>query len=152
MLSDSIRRTFALPSFDELVHVVKEMGRDQIAQLSKTVYEAARSGDVVAEDILRRAGLELGAIAEAVVKGSAPGVRIALIGGVFKAGDYVVEPLLGTLRQRGIDVEFIRPRFPSCVGGLILAYDRSGIGPTNSLLMNLERSLSSSALKALSGP
>jgi len=142
MLSDYIRRAFGLPSLDELVHVVKEQGRDRIAQLSRIVYDVAKSGDAVAGDILRRAGYELGAIAGSVAKKLDAGARVALVGGVFKAGDYVVVPLLDVLKRMGIDAKVVRPRFPPCVGGLILAYERFGIVTEDSILGNLEGSIS----------
>lgn len=146
-LSDAVSRTFALSSFDELVRVAKEQRRDQIASLSRMVYESAKAGDAVAEGILSRAGHELGTIAGTLAKGIDTGLAFALIGGVFKAGDYVVAPLLDTVRQMGIEAKVVRPRFPPCVGGLFLAYENFGIEPTESVLEALDRSLPPSTAK-----
>jgi len=141
ILSDAVRRAFALSSFDELVRVSKEQRRDQIASLSRMVYESAKAGDMVAKGILSHAGNELGTIAGTVAKGLGNGLAVALIGGVFKAGVYVITPLLDTVKRMGIEVEVVRPRFPPCVGGLFLAYGRVSIEITDSVLENLERSL-----------
>lgn len=140
-LSDAVRRAFALSSFDELVRVSREQRRDQIASLSRMVYESAKAGDTVAKGILGHAGNELGTIAGTVAKGLGTGLAVALIGGVFKAGDYVITPLLDTVKRMGIEVEVVRPRFPPCVGGLFLAYRRVGIELTESVLGNLEKSM-----------
>jgi len=146
-LSEAVSRAFALPSFDDLVCVVKEQRREQIASLSRIVYESARAGDAVAEGILSRAGHELGTIAGTVAKGLGTGSAFALIGGVFKAGDYVVAPLLDTVKKMGIEAKVVRPRFPPCVGGLFLAYEHHGIEPIESVLKALEGSLPPSMAK-----
>lgn len=146
-LSEAAMRKFALSSFDELVRVAKEQRRDQIASLSRIVYESARAGDMVAEGILSRAGHELGTIAGTVAREIDTRLAVAFIGGVFNAGDYVVAPLLETLRRMGVEAEVVKPRFPPCVGGLFLAYGNFGIEPTESILGNLEGSLPPSAAK-----
>jgi len=69
---------------------------DRIAGFSKHVIEVARTGDVVARNILTEAGRELGKAAVTVVrrlKMEQERFQVAFVGGVFSAGEFVTAPL-----------------------------------------------------------
>jgi len=144
---EAIKERFGLSSFDELVSITMDLKRDQIASLAELVHEIAKAGDEVSIEILRRAGSELGTIAGTVAKRIGRSVKIALVGGVFNAGDYVKLPLLEVLRRIGIEATVIEPKFPPCVGGLILAYRACGIELAESTIQNLEMSAREAFIK-----
>ena len=69
---------------------------DRIAGFSKHVIEVARTGDVVARNILTEAGRELGKAAVTVIrrlKMEPERFQVAFVGGVFAAGELVIAPL-----------------------------------------------------------
>lgn len=69
---------------------------DRIAGFSKLVIETARAGDTVARNILAEAGRELGKAAITVIrrlKMEPERFQVAFVGGVFAAGELVIEPL-----------------------------------------------------------
>lgn len=71
-----------------------------IARFGKLVVEAAQKGDGVALDILQDAGHELGECVLAVVrklKLQQQDFPVAYVGGVFKAGDLLLEPMRRTI-------------------------------------------------------
>ncbi|MBO3803875.1 MAG: hypothetical protein JTT11_08435 [Candidatus Brockarchaeota archaeon] len=142
-ICDAVKERFGLSSFDELVRAATRLKRDQVASLAELVHELAKAGDEVSAQILRRAGSELGAIAGTVAKRLGRSVRIALVGGVFNAGDYVKLPLLEVFRRIGVEATVLEPKFPPCVGGLIIAYRACGIDPAGPILRNLETSVRS---------
>ena len=72
------------------------MTNDRIAGFGKRVIEAAKSGDEVAREIVRDAGRELGIAAAAVIRKLRMGrerFQVAYVGGVFAAGDLILDPL-----------------------------------------------------------
>jgi N-acetylglucosamine kinase-like BadF-type ATPase len=69
---------------------------DRIAGFSKHVIDAARAGDAVAINILNEAGKELGKAAVTVIrklKMEQERFQAAFVGGVFSAGEFVIDPL-----------------------------------------------------------
>ncbi|MBA3766697.1 MAG: hypothetical protein H0W99_06870, partial [Acidobacteria bacterium] len=72
------------------------MTNDRIAGFSKSVTKAARRGDAVAREIIAEAGRELGTLAVAVIGklGMEREIfQVAHVGGVFTAGDLVLDTL-----------------------------------------------------------
>ena len=73
-----------------------------IAVHCRTVIEAAEKGDRVALDILREEGAELGLTVVAVarrLKMVDDGFPVAYVGGAFRAGPLLIEPMLRILRE-----------------------------------------------------
>ena len=66
---------------------------------AKVVHDAARQGDVVAVDLLRKAGMYLGIGIVNMMYLFNPGMVI-IGGGVSKAGDLLFAPMQATVRQR----------------------------------------------------
>lgn len=99
--------------------------RDKIAALAHIVAEVAHQGDPVARAIYAEAGHQLALAAVAVIQrlGVAPAdATIALVGGVFKAGELVLVSLRATLADRlGGAPTLVTPRHPPAYGGVRLA-------------------------------
>ena len=79
---------------------------DDIARYGKLVVEAAQSGDGVARDILDNAGRELGECVLAVVrklKLESKAFPVAYVGGAFKSGELLLEPLQRTIHAEAAD-------------------------------------------------
>ncbi len=101
-----------------LIDEIKE-DRREIAKFSKVCYEAALKGDERAMDIFIEAGIELSNIINGLsryIKKSE--IKVSYIGGVFKSGEYIINPLLGNL-----DFEFKlqEPMYTPDIGACILA-------------------------------
>lgn len=82
------------------------MTNERIAGFGRYVIEAAEEGDEVASGIVEEAGRELGEAAAAVIRNLSmehEEFKVAFVGGVFKAGEFVMNPLreaLGRLAPR----------------------------------------------------
>jgi glucosamine kinase len=121
-----VKEHFQIERERDLPWVVYRAGfsREQISLLAPKVAAVAETGDAAAIDILRIAGEELALTAVGVMRQLfAPGTPIAvyLTGGVFKAGDLLLQPLRARLQQDWPAAEPRAPRFPPAVGALILA-------------------------------
>ncbi len=118
--------------------------RERISLLAPKVAQAARDGDAAAISILREAGEDLAVLALGVLRQLfAPGAPVDIYptGGVFQAGDLLMEPFRALLRRDWPDAEPRTPRFPPAAGGLILAARSVGIEVDDVWLDTLAASL-----------
>jgi N-acetylglucosamine kinase-like BadF-type ATPase len=130
-----VEEHFEIPTIRQIPRVVYEAGfsRERISLLSPKVVDAARIGDISALKILNVAGEELAQTALGVIRqlfelGSA--VDVFLTGGVFAAGEALLDSFQAALRRGWPTATPREPRFPPVVGGLILAARSLG-QPTN---------------------
>jgi N-acetylglucosamine kinase-like BadF-type ATPase len=96
----------------------------QIASLAKLVSEAAQQGDEVAQEILARAGQELGQLAVAVIERLAmqqQSFRVACVGSVFNSGDLVLASFRRTISRVAPNAQIGEPIYPPTIGAVKLA-------------------------------
>jgi N-acetylglucosamine kinase-like BadF-type ATPase len=93
-----------------------------MAMLAPLVVETAKDGDAVASRILVRAGQDLGKFARAVAKRlSLPeGLSVVGTGGIFNAGELILEPLREEAARAGLTTVRVLDR-NAAVGALRLA-------------------------------
>jgi N-acetylglucosamine kinase-like BadF-type ATPase len=97
-LTQSALAYFNAATLDELALAVyaPSMTNDRIAGLCRHVIEAAQADDEVARSIVLAAGRELGTAAAAVIRSlrmEREEFQVAYVGGVFTAGNLVLDPL-----------------------------------------------------------
>jgi N-acetylglucosamine kinase-like BadF-type ATPase len=121
-----VEEHFGIPTIRQIPRVVYEAGfsRDRISLLAPKVVIAAKAGDISALRIMCAAGEELAQTALGVIRqlfepGTA--VDVYLTGGVFAAGDVLLNPFCSALRKGWSEASPREPLFPPAVGGLILA-------------------------------
>lgn len=94
--------------------------RGEIAKLAQICTKAASQGDKVAISILDEAGKELAilinTLAEDFTKDKK--VKASYVGGVFKCGDLIINPIK---RYLDSNIEFLDPKYTPDVGACILA-------------------------------
>lgn len=105
--------------YNEPVKVMHE-----IAQLSKLVVAHAQTGDAVALGILNDAAHELARAVNAVIKKlgmQAEAFRVAYVGGVFGAGELILEPLRQAVHLCAPKAEIALPLMPPVQGAVKMA-------------------------------
>ena len=137
-----VEQHFKLKNIQEIIPRVysEQIGKNEIADLARMVCDAARTGDVVAEEIVQRAGTELGLMAEAVIKKlNVPDhkIKIALIGGLSERSDQLVPHIASVLANTSVEIEFIISQFPATVGAVFLALNKAGQKITAQFIENL---------------
>lgn len=117
---------FDIERMRQLPRIVYAAGfsRERISLLAPKIVQTAEAGDAAAIEIVRNAGEELartalGVIRQLFVPGTPVGVYMT--GGVFKAGNLLLEPFRTLLQSEWPGAEPREPRFPPAVGALILA-------------------------------
>lgn len=125
-LEDRLLSHLGLPNTDALVTRIyaRDFGVPQVAALAPLVSEAARTGDLVAQGILREAGQRLGETLCAVVRGlgmSDQAFEVVLLGGVLRPRDLVWQAVVAALREVAPRSRVVEPRHDAAVGAALLA-------------------------------
>lgn len=99
------------------------MTNDRLAGFGKHVMRVAHAGDEVARDILRRAGKHLGIAAAAVIQKlrmENEEFPVAYVGGVYGAGDLVIEPMREEINRIAKKAYLAQPLYsPAVAAGRI---------------------------------
>ena len=97
---------------------------DDIARYGKLVIQAALRGDEVANEILDRAGRELGQCVLAVARKlglSGAEFPVAYVGGAFNAGDLLLGPMKATLAADAPGAQLMQPSHTPVEGAAMMA-------------------------------
>ena len=100
------------------------MTNERVAGFGRQVLEAAADGDEVAGRIVEDAGRELGEAAAAVVRQlrmERERFQAACVGGVFKAGELILESLRETLERTAPRAYLAPPHHPPAVAAALMA-------------------------------
>ncbi len=119
---------FQVASTEELSIAIydRTVTNDRLAGFTRHVIGCAREGDAISIDILRLAGTELGRTASTVIRKldlAASEVTIGYTGGVFAAGDLVLESLGAELRRTAPRHNLVCPRLAPVLAAAHMAHD-----------------------------
>ena len=127
IMMDPVLRHFGVSSPPELPPVIYDSPAEvaaRIAQLSRLVVSAAQQGDRVAKRILSDAAVELAKAAVAVIEQlrmEHETCRVAYVGGVFEAGDLIINPLREEIRRSARHATVDAPLEPPMIGAARMA-------------------------------
>jgi glucosamine kinase len=97
---------------------------ERIAGFARQVIEAAKAGDRVSLNIMVEAGAELGMAAAAVIRNlklETESFQVAYVGGVFAAGEMLLEALRGEVARIAPRAFLAPPRYPPAVAAARMA-------------------------------
>lgn len=142
-LSEELRRELGLRNWDEAVQKVYggEIGRERIAGLGPFVFEAARGGDGVAQQIVESAGMALGHQVRAVARRLkiAGAVDLSGVGGVLKERDMLWPALERAAGRQMGELRWRTALLPPVMGAVLLARRQAGLGISEELIDRLVR-------------
>jgi N-acetylglucosamine kinase-like BadF-type ATPase len=116
------------------------IARATIAGLAVRVAAQAEQGDYVAQQILARAAEELASMAGAVARRLWPdgeSVVVCPVGGLFRAGQPLLDPLRAALSATAPAASLEQPRFPPVLGAVLLALKRLAVPLTDAVFETL---------------
>jgi N-acetylglucosamine kinase-like BadF-type ATPase len=128
-LADAVGARFGLASLASLKTAVRGISIDQTAGVAPLALSAARSGDAVALGIVHDAA---GGLAEAIaavaraLDWTRTAVPVVTAGGVFKAGEAIIVPMLAALAALGCSVAHRQATFTPEIGAALLAARAGG--------------------------
>jgi glucosamine kinase len=125
-LSDLAMRYFKTDKIEDLLAAIyaPTMTQEKIAGFCTPVVEAAKNGDRLALEIVSAAGHELGrAVAAAIheLEMERDKFQVAYVGGVFTAGDLVLEPMRAEIERVAPGAFLARPTMSPAVAAAHMA-------------------------------
>ncbi len=115
----------ALPEDLSTAIYAPTMTNDRLAGFGRQVMRVAQAGDKVAREILRQAGQQLGIAANAVIhklRLENEKFPVAYVGGVYGAGDLVLEPMLDEINRVAKKAYLSQPLYPPAVAAARIAH------------------------------
>lgn len=146
ILTEKVLEKLEISSVDEIVKkvYVEKMTVREMARLAPLVTEAAKNGDKVAKKIIDDAAYNLAlhviALARRLNMEDEQPIKVAPVGGVFRAGDIILNPFKKYI-EKHYKVEIIKPAFPPAVGALLLSYMFSQVEITDALIENIAKTV-----------
>lgn len=153
-LLDDLLRALKVSTFNDIHRLVYSgtLSRPDIAALSTHVYEAAVARDKVAQGLLQEAGEELGQLAVGAIRGlkmQKEYLTAGTVGGVFRAGAWVVDPFTRVVKEEAPFANVAPPQVPAAVGAALLALEEAGGVVDNRIIERVQSTLPAlGALKA----
>ncbi len=129
-LTAAARSYFHVTSADDLATALyaPTMTNERIAGFARLVIEGAKDDDHVAREILTEAGRELGVAAAAVIRGlkmEQERFQVAFVGGVFAAGELVLEALRQEVERVAPKAYLAPPRFSPAIAAARMAREHN---------------------------
>ncbi|MBC8183988.1 hypothetical protein H8E88_23075 [candidate division KSB1 bacterium] len=146
-LKEELKQRFELDSIDKIIPLIykNEIDRVAIANIAPLVFELAKGGDLISEEIIRKAGFEMGLLAKTVADQlgfSGEETNVALIGSIFKQKDMLVNQISKELFEISWNVTIVEPRFQPTFGAALMGLKKQNVHIDEVLLSNLEMSIS----------
>lgn len=104
------------------------------ASAAPLVFQIASEGDVVAQALVRRAGRELGELANAVIRQldfQSREFDVVFVGSMFNSGEMLIEPLRETVLPLAPHARFVKLACPPVVGAVLLGMEQADLAPTH---------------------
>lgn len=114
------------------------------ADMAPIVFQTAAQGDIVAQDIVKWAGVELGEMAQGVIRQlnfENLEFEIALIGSMFKSGEPLIAPMRETVHAIAPKAKLIRAEVKPVVGAVLLGMEAGGLMLTLDQRNQIKKSL-----------
>jgi len=126
LLSSAACSYFHVSSAEDLATAIyaPTITNERIAGFAKPVIEAAKANDNIARTIINQAGIELGIAAGAVIRNlkmEQERFQVAYVGGVFAAGELVLEFLRNEVHDAASKAYLAPPRFPPALAAARMA-------------------------------
>jgi N-acetylglucosamine kinase-like BadF-type ATPase len=128
-LQERVLSALGLEEMNEIMHklYVEQLPRSEMARLAPLVIETAREGDPHAQSLLERGCDEMAdcvlAVARHLHMDKGPS-ELALVGGIFQAGEIVLQPMRTAVRARLPHCQVLLAELPPVLGAGILALER----------------------------
>ncbi len=139
-----VQQHLALAHMDDIMRrlYVEGLSRAEIAAMAPLVIRAAREGDGLARSLIHDGMALLAdcvlAVARRLDMADGP-VELAMVGGLFQAGEIVVEPFIREIHVRLPQCRVIPAELPPVLGAALLALGLANVDMNAAMVDNLRR-------------
>jgi N-acetylglucosamine kinase-like BadF-type ATPase len=116
------------------------------APAAELVFETAHTGDAAAQDIIRWAGVELGEMANGVIRKLGfedLAFDVVLSGSMFEGGQMLIDPMEETILDVAPHARLVRLEVPPVIGAVLIGMEQGGLMPTAEIRAELKKTVSS---------
>jgi len=135
LLSDAFIKHFNAKNLEDLIEGYTNGYYPIGADAAPLVFQTAESGDETAKKLVHWAGIELGELANAVIRQlefESLEFEVALIGSMFKSGEALITPMRETVHALAPGAKLIPAEVKPVIGAVLLGMEASGLKLTNS--------------------
>ncbi|KAF0818630.1 Kinase similar to eukaryotic-like N- acetylglucosamine kinase [Bacillus sp. ZZV12-4809] len=148
VLTSAIINTLKVKRVPELIPVIYDFtkARETIASLSRLVVEAAEGGDLISQEILKQAGIEMGKNIRRLIlklfkdKAVNKELPIVLAGGNYNSAEWFIPNIKESLQFQNIKPAIILPDLPPVAGSAIASLINAGAELDKSFIDNFKNS------------
>lgn len=145
-LLQKITQHFNLNSIEEIIPQIyqNKIDRIKIADLAPIVFERAKIGDIISDEIIKKTGQELGRLAKAVAEKlgiTGEEIKVGLIGSIFKQKELLINNIAKELYEVSWNVSVSEPLFEPSVGAGLMALQKLKLNIDETVIFNLQNSL-----------
>lgn len=116
------------------------------AEAAPIVFRVAQAGDAVAQDLVRWAGIELGEMANAVIRQlefENLAFDVVMTGSMFEGGPLLIDPMRETIHKVAPRARLVRLQVPPVIGAVILGMEAAGAAATPSIRKTMADTIAS---------
>jgi glucosamine kinase len=145
-LLGKVQAHLELAHMNDIMHrvYVSGLSRAEVAQMAPLVIAAAREGDDAALGLIEQGTQDLAACVFAVARrlgfSSGP-CELAMVGGLFRAGDIFVQPFKNAVLGRLPHCRIISAELPPVLGAGVLALQMLDIGLDDGIMQSLRQAV-----------
>lgn len=108
------------------------------------IFEAANNGDEVAQNLIKWAGIELGEMANAIIRQlefEAEAFDVVLSGSLFKGGQLLIDPMWKTITCLAPNARLVHLKAPPVIGAVLLGMEQVKVNGTAETRQTLTETL-----------
>jgi N-acetylglucosamine kinase-like BadF-type ATPase len=114
------------------------------ADAARIVFEVAKQGDDVAQQLIWWAGVELGEMANAVIRQldfQHLEFDVVMTGSMFEGGSMLIDPMRETIIQSAPKAQLVRLNIPPVIGAAVLGMEGYGLAVTLDVRNKMKESI-----------
>jgi N-acetylglucosamine kinase-like BadF-type ATPase len=144
-LTDALVKFSGAKDVEEMLENHTE-GRHYIgAEAARLVFQVAEDGDPTARELIRWAGVELGELANAVIRQlefENLEFDVVLAGSMFEGGPMLTDPMRETILELAPGARFVRLTVPPVIGAVLIGMQEGGLRPDPAIRQTMIESYS----------
>jgi N-acetylglucosamine kinase-like BadF-type ATPase len=132
-LTDLFMEITGAKDVDDLIEGLTELRLTVGTEHAPKIFEVARRGDKVAQDLINWAGVELAEMANSVIrqlKFEKLEFDVVLLGGMYKAGAVLTDPMRDAIRELAPGARLVRLEHPPVLGAVLMAMTEGDADPS----------------------
>jgi N-acetylglucosamine kinase-like BadF-type ATPase len=144
-LADAIIAHVGAKDLEDLLRGYTTYEYEVGAEAARIVFRVAEEGDQVARDLIQWAGIEMGELANAVIRQlefENLAFDVVMTGSMFEGGSMLIEPMRETIHKLAAKARLVRLRVPPVIGASMLGMEAGAVQVTPEIRNTMNQTIS----------